>query len=453
MMNKDIIAAIATAVGKGGIGIIRVSGPNLLDFAHHLLGEQFVHHIKPRHALLSTFYSSTKEAIDEGILLYFPAPHSFTGEDVLEIQGHGGMVVLNMLLQRCLELGARVAEAGEFSKRAFLNGKMDLSQAEGIADLIDAHSETAARSAMRSLQGTFGALINNFQKELTNLRMLIEACIDFPEEEIDVIEHYSIKTRLQDLLLRLDKVQQQTKQGSILRDGARLVLVGAPNVGKSSLMNALSGRDVSIVTDIAGTTRDTLREHILLDDVPVYLIDTAGLRDTEDQVEKIGIERTWQAIEQADIILILQEGNITNTKNTHEAILLSRLPVNIPRIFVYNKSDLYPEVLQDVADGVWVSAKTGYGLAMLKQKILDTIGYQGHHAEGVFLARTRHLDAIIRSRSYIEACTILLEDDHQHTELIAEELRLAQQALGEITGSFSSDDLLGVIFSSFCIGK
>ncbi|NWK77650.1 tRNA uridine-5-carboxymethylaminomethyl(34) synthesis GTPase MnmE [Aquitalea sp. LB_tupeE] len=441
------ICAIATAPGRGGVGVIRVSGRDLLPFAAALTGSK---QPKPRYATYTDFYAADGQAIDNGLLLYFPGPNSFTGEDVLELQGHGGPVVLNMLLTRCLQLGARLAEPGEFSKRAFLNDKMDLAQAESVADLIDASSETAARSALKSLKGAFSNEIHVLVDELITLRMLVEATLDFPEEEIDFLKQADALGKLQTLRQRLQQVQSTARQGAILREGMHVVLVGQPNVGKSSLMNALAGDDIAIVTDIAGTTRDTVREEIVIDGVPVHIIDTAGLRDTDDVVEKIGIERTWQAVERADVALVLVDSREGVTAEV-EAIL-ERIPPQLPRLFIYNKADLSGETIgmaeEDGRSVLRLSARTHAGVDLLKARLLELIGYSGA-SEGVFLARERHLDAIRRAAEHME----LAHTDWEMVEIFAEELRLAQNALSEITGQFTPDDLLGVIFSRFCIGK
>ena len=441
------ICAIATAPGRGGVGVIRVSGRDLLPFAAALTGGK---EPKPRYATYTDFYAADGQAIDNGLLLYVPGPNSFTGEDVLELQGHGGPVVLNMLLTRCLQLGARLAEPGEFSKRAFLNDKMDLAQAESVADLIDASSETAARSALKSLKGAFSNEIHVLVDELITLRMLVEATLDFPEEEIDFLKQADALGKLQTLRQRLQQVQATARQGAILREGMHVVLVGQPNVGKSSLMNALAGDDIAIVTDIAGTTRDTVREEIVIDGVPVHIIDTAGLRDTDDVVEKIGIERTWQAVERADVALVLVDSREGVTAEV-EAIL-ERIPPQLPRLFIYNKADLSGETIgmaeEDGRSVLRLSARTHAGVDLLKARLLELIGYSGA-SEGVFLARERHLDAIRRAAEHME----LAHTDWEMVEIFAEELRLAQNALSEITGQFTPDDLLGVIFSRFCIGK
>lgn len=453
--KQPIIAAIATAAGRGGIGVIRVSGSNLLQFAQVISGGKTP---KPRTALHTDFLDANGNAIDNGLLLYFTAPASFTGEDVIELQGHGGQVVLQMLLQRCLELGARIAEAGEFTKRAFLNNKLDLAQAESVADLIDASSQSAARMAVRSLKGMFSQHIHNLVNDLITLRMLVEATLDFPDEEIDFLEAADAKGKLAKLQAQLSIVLAQAGQGAILREGMNVVLVGAPNVGKSSLLNALAGDDVAIVTNIAGTTRDTVREQIILDGVPIHITDTAGLRETDDVVEKIGIERSEKAVQNADVALILIDPDEDLNETTRKIIF--QLPENLKRIEIHNKIDLRNETAErvdnfsgDLKSGantlIKLSAKTGDGLDLLKKLLLDTIGWQGE-SEGLFLARTRHLNAL--KAAQIELNNAALCSNTQ-LELLAEHLRLAQMSCNQITGEFTADDLLGVIFSRFCIGK
>lgn len=443
---RDTIAAIATAPGRGGVGVVRVSGSHLKALAHQLAGKA----LTPRHAHYTDFCDANGEVIDQGLALFFPGPHSFTGEDVLELQGHGGPVVLQMLLRRCLELGARLAEPGEFTRRAFLNDKLDLAQAESVADLIDASSEAAARSALRSLAGAFSREIHQLVEQLINLRMLVEATLDFPEEEIDFLEAANARGKLMTIQAQLTAVLSAAKQGSLLRDGMHVVLIGQPNVGKSSLMNALAGDDIAIVTDIAGTTRDTVHELIQLDGVPMHIIDTAGLRETTDTVEKIGIERTWAAVEKADLALLLMDSREGMTE--HDRTILARLPARLPRLHVFNKIDLTGEPFgQTEEDGhpiLRLSAKAGLGLDALRSKLLDMVGWGGSDA-GTFLARARHLDAIRRAEGHLAQAGVVW----QQVELFAEELRLAQDALASITGEFTADDLLGEIFSRFCIGK
>lgn len=443
---RDTIAAIATAPGRGGVGVVRISGSRLADLAQTLAGKP----LKPRHAHYADFCDAQGQVIDQGLALFFPAPHSFTGEDVLELQGHGGPVVMQMLLRRCVELGARLAEPGEFTRRAFLNDKLDLAQAESVADLIDAGSEAAARSALRSLSGAFSTEIHSLVEQLINLRMLVEATLDFPEEDIDFLEAADARGKLAGIGGQLERVLATARQGSLLREGMHVVLIGQPNVGKSSLMNALAGEDVAIVTDIAGTTRDTVRELIQLDGVPAHIIDTAGLRETEDTVERIGIARTWAAVEKADLALLLIDSREGIT--AHDRDILARLPERLPRVYVFNKIDLTGEPLgQTTEDGhpvIRLSAKAGLGLEALKATLLDMVGWGGSDA-GIFLARERHLDAIRRAAGHVQTAAVVW----QQVELFAEELRLAQNALSSITGEFSADDLLGEIFSRFCIGK
>lgn len=440
------IAAIATAPGRGGVGVVRISGSGLADFAQSLVGKP----LKPRHAHYADFRSQDGELIDQGLALFFPAPHSFTGEDVLELQGHGGPVVMQMLLRRCLELGARLAEPGEFTRRAFLNDKLDLAQAESVADLIDAGSEAAARSALRSLAGAFSTEIHTLVDQLINLRMLVEATLDFPEEDIDFLEAADARGKLAGIHAQLERVSRTARQGALLREGMHVVLIGQPNVGKSSLMNALAGEDVAIVTEIAGTTRDTVRELIQLDGVPMHIIDTAGLRETEDRVEQIGIERTWAAVGKADLALLLIDSREGIT--AHDQAILARLPEKLPRVHVFNKVDLTGEAVghgeEDGHAVLRLSAKAGLGLDELKRTLLQMVGWGGSDA-GVFLARERHLDAIRRASCHLHTAAQVW----QQVELFAEELRLAQHDLSSITGEFTADDLLGEIFSRFCIGK
>lgn len=443
------IAAIATAAGRGGVGVIRVSGRDLLPLAHAISGGKTP---TPRRALYTDFFTADGSVLDNGLLLYFPAPHSFTGEDVLELQGHGGPVILNMLLRRCVELGCRLAEPGEFTRRAFLNDKIDLAQAESVVDLIDAQSEAAARSAVKSLKGAFSAEIHRLVDELIQLRMLTEATLDFPEEDdVEWLEKAGALARLQQVQQQLDRVLATATQGAMLREGLHVVLIGQPNVGKSSLLNALAGEEIAIVTDIAGTTRDTVREHIVLEGVPLHIIDTAGLRDTEDKVEQIGIERTWQAITRADLALLLVDA--AHGLGEAEQAILAKLPPTLPRLLVHNKIDLSGEKATvtelDGIQTVRVSAKQGTGLEGLRQQILQQVGWQGE-SEGLFLARERHLDAIRRARTELDQAR---QAYAVAAELFAEHLRRAQHALSEITGEFTADDLLGVIFSRFCIGK
>ena len=439
----DTIAAIATAPGRGGIGVVRVSGAGLGAFALALCGRT----PQPRIAHFTRFLDEHERAIDEGILLCFAAPASFTGEDVLELQGHGGPVVMQMLLERCLQLGARLAEPGEFTRRAFLNGKLDLAQAEGVADLIEASTAAAARSAVRSLSGQFSEEVHRIVDALIDLRMLVEATLDFPEEEIDFLERARAMPRLESIREALEGVLDRARQGALLRSGLDVVLVGAPNVGKSSLLNQLAGEERAIVTDIAGTTRDALRETIQVEGIPLHIIDTAGLRETEDRVERIGIERTWREIARADVILHLVEAGVAS-----EGDLDERLPQGVERIVVANKIDLAGLPAGRVEAGgrvrLQVSARSGEGVELVRQELLRIAGWHAH-GEDVILARERHLLALREALRHVEAAGTQLGA----LELFAEELRLAQEELGTITGEFSADDLLGVIFARFCIGK
>lgn len=448
-MKSDTIAAIATAPGRGGVGVIRVSGSNLLPFSLALSGKA----PKPRYATLAEFKADDGSTIDSGLLLYFPDPNSFTGEDVLELQGHGGPVVMQMLLARCLDLGARLAEPGEFSRRAFLNGKIDLAQAEAVADLIDAATSSAARSAVRSLQGEFSKAIHTLTDELINLRMLVEATLDFPEEDIDFLKAANAFGRLESLQCRLAEVFDRAGQGKLLQAGLHVVLAGQPNVGKSSLLNRLAGDDLAIVTAIAGTTRDALRSTIQIEGIPLHIIDTAGLRDTDDEVEKIGIERSWREIERADVVLLLVDAQAGVTDADRE--ILGRLPQALQRITIYNKIDLggrQPERHEEPdTTAISLSARSGEGIELLRQELLRIAGW--HQAEDVFIARERHLRALAMAQQHVAAASNVVRGPLPALELFAEELRLAQHSLGEITGEFTADDLLGVIFSRFCIGK
>jgi len=454
MSTSDTIIAQATPPGRGGVGILRISGRAARDVAQAVLGKL----PKPRYADYLPFQDADGSTLDQGIALWFPGPNSFTGEDVLELQGHGGPVILDLLLKRIVALeNVRIARPGEFSERAFLNDKLDLAQAEAIADLIDASSEQAARSAVNSLQGAFSQRIHHLVEALTHLRIFVEAAIDFPDEEIDFLSDGKIEAKLNTVMGDLDAVRAEARQGSLLREGMKVVIAGRPNAGKSSLLNALAGREAAIVTDIAGTTRDVLREHIHLDGMPLHIIDTAGLREASDEVERIGIERAWNEIEQADLVLFMVDG--TTTAATEPADIwpefMARLPASLPIVVVRNKADITGEALgQTEVNGqslIRLSARTGDGVDLLRDHLKQVMGFN-HNMEGGFLARRRHLQALE------EAAQHLVQGKDQLLgawagELLAEELRLAQQSLSEITGEFTSDDLLGRIFSSFCIGK
>ena len=453
-MTTDTIVAQATAPGRGGVGIIRVSGDLASNVAMAVLG----HIPKTRYADYCDFKDQQGDVIDQGIALYFKGPNSFTGEDVLELQGHGGQIVLDMLIKRVMETeGLRIAKPGEFSEQAFMNDKLDLTQAEAIADLIDATSEQAAKSALNSLQGEFSTQVHELVEQVTNLRLYVEAAIDFPDEEVDFLSDGKISGSLNRIITKLDTVQASAKQGSIIREGMKVVIAGRPNAGKSSLLNALAGKESAIVTEIAGTTRDVLREHIHLDGMPLHIIDTAGLRDTADTVEKIGIERAWDEIKTADQVLFMVDGTTTTAVDPHEIWpdFIDRLPKNLGVTVVRNKADLTGETL-DITEEAGhpvhrISAKTGLGVAALQQHLKSLMGYQSN-LEGGFIARRRHLEALDLASSHLDLGREQLEV-YQAGELLAEELRMAQLALSEITGKFTSDDLLGKIFSSFCIGK
>jgi tRNA modification GTPase len=448
IVPRETIAAIATAAGRGGIGVVRISGKGLAGLAQEILRKT----VLPRVATLATFRDSEGLAIDQGIALFFPEPHSYTGEDVLELQGHGGAAVLQRLLQRCIELGCRLAKPGEFTERAFLNNKLDLAQAESVADLIEASSAEAAKSAIKSLTGEFSSRVHTLTHGLTELRMHVEACIDFPEEEIDPADRALQQTKLQHLRGLQANLAREAKQGAVLRDGLTVALIGRPNVGKSSLLNRLAGEEVAIVTPLAGTTRDHVRATILVKGVPIHLIDTAGLRDTDDAVEKIGIERTWTAVEKAGAALLIAEAG--EVVGQHEAEILAKLPTALPVAWVYNKIDAHgqlPERIQSDENQhatIKLSALTGEGVELVRDWLLETAGWQPS-GEGVFMARERHLTALKLAKDHLDAA---MERSAQF-ELFAEELRLAQLALASITGEFTPDDLLGEIFGKFCIGK
>jgi tRNA modification GTPase len=445
----ETIVAIATAPGRAGVGVIRLSGETSADIAKVICGKL----PSPRYAQFSHFRDHDNDIIDSGIVLYFPNPASFTGEDVIEFQGHGSPIVLDRLCQRAIGLGARMARPGEFSERAFLNNKMDLAQAEAVADLIDSSTEQAARSAMRSLQGVFSERIDSLLQKLTELRMFVEAAIDFSDEEIDFLAEAAVDQQLQTLLTVLDGIQTSAQQGRLLRDGISIVLAGQPNAGKSSLHNQLAGHDAAIVTEIAGTTRDVLREQIHLGGLPLRISDTAGLHDSPDEVEREGIRRTQSEIAQADHILMVMDDS--KGQNAEDQAILASLPVHIPLTLIRNKTDKTGHKVEVVTENnqqvIYMSAKTGEGMDLLENYLCEAVGYRPHD-EGVFIARRRHLDAIARARIAIEAGYECLTGMGAG-ELLAEELRQAQQALGEITGTFSNEDLLDKIFSSFCIGK
>lgn len=449
-LNQRPIVAIATAPGRGGIGVVRVSGPHLGPFIYALLGRA----LEPRHATYCRFRDADGNAIDQGIALYFVGPASYTGEDVLELQGHGGPAVLQQLLNRCLIVGAKfnihIASPGEFTLRAFLNDKIDLAQAEAIADLIDATSEAAARAAVVSMTGSFSKCINTLSASIVNLRLLVEATLDFPEEEIEFLEKYQAHAKLEVLQRELAEILTASRQGVVLREGLHVVLAGEPNVGKSSLLNALSGQDLAIVTHIAGTTRDKVSQVISLDGVPITITDTAGLRDTADTIEAIGIERTWAAIEQADVILHLSA--IDTNHLTLDPYIQKRRSAKSIVLNVCNKVDLSNKLVTTLNDTLFISAKTGQGLDALCAKLLELAGWNPGQ-ESPWLARQRHVDSLIAAQQHLtQASEYALQKDLV-LDLFAEELRLAHTQLGLITGQMTPDDLLGEIFSRFCIGK
>lgn len=466
--HADPIVAIATAPGRGAVGIVRVSGRDVAPLARAITGRA----LAPRVPSYGPFSEADGSPIDHGLALFFPAPHSYTGEDVLELQAHGGPVVLQLLLQRCLQAAAepdpasgaerlprlRLARPGEFTERAYLNDKLDLAQAEAVMDLIDASTAAAARSASRSLAGEFSALIHALRDELIALRMLIEATLDFPEEEIDVLSAHDVGGRLARLRQSLAEVQGRARQGALLREGIKLVIAGQPNAGKSSLLNALAGAELAIVTPIAGTTRDVVQQTIQIEGVPLHVLDTAGLRDSSDEVERIGIERAWSHIASADAVLLLHDLTRIGTPDYQAedariaAALAERVPPGVPVLHLWNKCDAAPGPLP-AGEGIALSARTGEGLDALRRRLLDVAGWQAGAGGGVFIARERHLQALARTAQHLDAAGTHLDPPEPMLELLAEELRLAQNALGEITGEFTADDLLGVIFSRFCIGK
>jgi tRNA modification GTPase len=464
--HLDPIAAIATAPGRGAVGIVRVSGPSLAPLVQALFG----HPLKARHASYLPFLDAQGQLIDRGLAIFFAAPHSYTGEDVLELQAHGGAVVLQLLLARCLEAaaqqnphtqapylaGCRLAQPGEFSERAFLNNKIDLAQAEAIADLIDANTQAAARSASRSLSGEFSKEIHALRDALVYLRMLVEASLDFPEEDVDFLHQADAQGQLARLDLALHALLQKARQGALLREGIKLVIAGQPNVGKSSLLNALAQAEVAIVTPVAGTTRDKVQQTIQIQGVPLHVIDTAGLHDSDDEVEKIGITRTWQALADADVVLFLhdltraQEPAYTAGDAQIRAGLARQLASGVPIVDVWNKADAVAAVSQEL--GLSLSAKTHWGLDRLRQQLLACAGWQAA-PEGVYLARERHVQALRQVMQHVQLAQTHLKAPTPALDLLAEELRLGQNALNTITGEFGSDDLLGAIFSKFCMGK
>jgi len=454
MTRKLPIIAVATAPGKAGVGVIRISGKHLASLAKALFQTSFT----ARQANLLTLRDADGQAIDQLIAIYFSAPASFTGEDVLELQCHGGPQLLELVMKRCLELGKDmglvIAEPGEFSLRAYLNNKIDLAQAEAIADLIDAQSEAAVRGAARSLQGEFSNDINELIEEITQLRILVESTLDFPEEEIEFLENAQARARLLAVKTKLQSLLEGAKQGKILRDGIQLVLAGAPNVGKSSLLNRLAGEEVAIVTPIAGTTRDRVKESITIEGVPMHIIDTAGLRDTNDLVESKGIERSWDAIRLADLVVFMADLDSSEVDGVLKDKIIAALPSKCPVLLVMNKSDLLPAngPLGTPEGAILISAKTGDGIPALKQKILEMVGWNGPQ-EGAIVARRRHLDCLERASEHIVKSEQFAANGNNSLELFAEELFLAQNHLGQITGKLLPDDLLGKIFSQFCIGK
>lgn len=453
LIDQDTIAAQATPPGRGGVGIIRVSGKQALEVAKAVLGIE----PQPRYAHYGPFLDGDGNQIDQGIALYFPGPNSFTGEDVLELQGHGGPIIMDFILRRVLELGCRPARPGEFSERAFLNDKLDLAQAEAIADLIDSSSEQAARCALRSLQGEFSNRIHDLVESLIQLRIYVEAAIDFPEEEIDFLADGKVQSDLEGILSKVGAVQSEARQGSLLREGMNVVIAGRPNAGKSSLLNALAGQDRAIVTDIAGTTRDVLREHIHIDGMPLHIIDTAGLRDAPDEVERIGIDRAWEEIRTADRVLLMVDSTTTDTDDPEQIWpeFVHQLPDADKITVIRNKADLSGEGIgQREAHGhtlIALSAKANQGVDQLREHLKSCMGFSAT-TEGGFLARRRHLEALQTAHDLLQTGYDQLVINGAG-ELLAEDLRQAQQSLNEITGEFSSDDLLGRIFSSFCIGK
>jgi tRNA modification GTPase len=449
--SPDTIAAIASAAGRGAVGVIRVSGPLVPQIATGILGTLPA----PRQARFSSFLDAQGRSVDEGIALYFPAPASYTGEHVLELQGHGGALIVDMLLQRLLELGCRMARPGEFSERAFLNGKIDIAQAEAIADLIDAGTAAAARAAVRSLQGEFSARITDLKSRITALRAYVEAAIDFPDEEVDFLSDNALRERLAAVFAGFESITVAARQGALLREGLHVVIAGKPNAGKSSLLNKLAGDEVAIVTDVPGTTRDVLRQQVHLDGLPLNLVDTAGLRAAVDVAEVEGVRRARNEMSRADRVLYIVDAGIGDNDSESWAAELEQLPAGVPVTLVFNKIDLTgrPARLDETAapPRVFLSARTGLGLDLLRTHLKATVGYRETES-GALAARRRHLDALQRARQHVQSAADTLSSTRAF-ELFAEDLRLAQHALGEITGEFTSDDLLGEIFGSFCIGK
>jgi tRNA modification GTPase len=443
--SADTIAAVASGQGRGGVGVVRVSGNDIEELICKILGKL----PEARRASYSNFLDENGDIIDQGISLYFPAPYSYTGENVLELQGHGGTAVLQMLLQRCLDLGARLAQPGEFTRRAYLNGKLDLAQAESVADLIEANSTEAARSAMRSLKGEFSASVHRLVDELINLRMLVEAMLDFPDEEVPADDLQRRNVLLNNLQISLQKTLETAKQGSLMREGVQVVIAGQPNVGKSSLLNRLAGEELALVSNIPGTTRDVIRQNIQIRGIPIHVMDTAGLRVSHDEIENMGIALTQQTLRRADLILLLLDASQGMT--LQDKSIIDGLPAGIPLMLILNKCDLVQGVLPDFQDTdrpVRVSAKTGDGVEELRSKLLEAVGWRDQEG-GVFVARERHLRSLTQAQTHLSmAGTVLTQ-----AELFAEELRFAQRALNEITGEYTPDDLLGDIFSRFCIGK
>jgi tRNA modification GTPase len=446
MRHADTVAAIATAPGRAGIGVVRISGPAVPDVIAAIVGRP----LQARVATLCDFLDAESGILDKGIAIYYPAPHSYTGEDVLELQGHGGLAVLQLILGRCFALGARPAQPGEFTQRAFLNDKLDLAQAESVADLIDASSEAAARGAMRSLAGEFSARVGQLNEMLVELRTIIEATLDFPDDEIDFLERAGVAGKFAKLRSALAVLLAEAEQGRILRDGARVVLIGQPNVGKSSLLNRLAAEELAIVTEIPGTTRDPLRHELVIEGVPVHVIDTAGLRESADAVERIGIQRAWREIHQADLAMLIMDAREGSTAADYR--ILAELPAVLKKLLIFNKIDLTDGLPgeTDTGDGIkiTVSAKTGSGMDLLRAAILRSVGWR-RNEEGSFIARQRHLQALNQAMAALARAN----SESGSLDLMAEELRLAQQAFANITGEFTADDLLGEIFSRFCIGK